>query len=302
MDKVYHGFSGKSDVIKMPKQGASKVSENKKKEVENLKHLIKNSKAVAIAGIRGIPSPQLQDIRRKLRGKATIKVSKNSMILKAIEAIQKDHPGIDSLKERIEDQSVVIASSSSSYELFRMLKESRTWMLPRVGQIIPQDIVVEAGPTEFSPGPIISELQRAGIPAAIEKGKVVIKQKKKIVEAGNPVSADVVQALKRMEINPIEVGVQLRAAWEEGILFEPAYLEIDIEKTKGELLKAFRLAFSLALSQKWINRYTIPIFISQAYQNAKCLGAEAKIINPETLPLLMMKAYQGAIGLKNEVK
>ena len=42
------------------------------------------------------------------------------------------------------------------------------------GQLAPFDIVVPKGPTPFGPGPIIGELQKIGLPAAIEAGKIGI--------------------------------------------------------------------------------------------------------------------------------
>ena len=45
----------------------------------------------------------------------------------------------------------------------------------RGGEIAPEDILVKKGETPFKPGPIVSEFQRAGLPAAIEKGKIIRK-------------------------------------------------------------------------------------------------------------------------------
>ena len=59
------------------------------------------------------------------------------------------------------------------------------------------DIVVEAGETSFSPGPMVGKLQAAGIPAAIKGGKVVINQKITLVKEGEVVSAKVADILKR---------------------------------------------------------------------------------------------------------
>ncbi len=49
-----------------------------------------------------------------------------------------------------------------------MLEKTKTKMAARPGETAPEDIVVSKGPTGFRPGPIVGELQQAGIPAAIE--------------------------------------------------------------------------------------------------------------------------------------
>ena len=55
-------------------------------------------------------------------------------------------------------------------------------MAAKAGETAPEDIVIEKGPTSFKPGPIVGELQQAGIPAAIEGGKVRIRETKTVVK------------------------------------------------------------------------------------------------------------------------
>ena len=274
------------------------VAKWKKKEVDELVQLAKKTQAVGIANLSGIPSPQLQEIRKKLRGKASIKVSKNSLIDIALKKTSEESKGIESLTDEIEGENALIASRLNSFELFRELKATKTFMPPKAGQIAPADIWVEAGETEFKPGPIVGELQKAGIPASIEGGKVVIKKTKKVVSEGEPIPNDVAQALKRLEINPIEVGLDLRAVWEEGIMFKPSVLDIDREETANKIRQGFISAFNLSLNQKITNKFTLPHLIRKAYLEAKSCAVEAKIVNKETIPILIRKAYVQSIALK----
>ena len=69
----------------------------------------------------------------------------------------------------------------------------------------------------FKPGPVVGEFQKAGLPAAIEKGKVVIKSDKVLVKSGGQITRDQAQALTKLEIYPMTVGLDLRAAYEEGL-------------------------------------------------------------------------------------
>src|SRR5207245_1547002 len=86
----------------------------------------------------------------------------------------------------------------------------------RGGEIAPEDLWVRGGETPFKPGPVVGELQKAGIPAAIERGKVVIRQDKLMVKAGARIPRDVAQQLARLEIFPLVVGLDLRGAQEQG--------------------------------------------------------------------------------------
>ena len=59
--------------------------------------------------------------------------------------------------------------------------------------------MIKQGDTSFKPGPIVGELQKVGIPAAIESGKVVIKSDKLLVKEGETISAEVAQMLTKLE-------------------------------------------------------------------------------------------------------
>ncbi len=73
------------------------------------------------------------------------------------------------------------------FKLFAKIKEQEQRHLQKVEKQLSHDIDVKAGDTPFKPGPIVGELQKAGIPAAIQEGKVVIKTDKVIVPAGEKI-------------------------------------------------------------------------------------------------------------------
>ncbi len=89
----------------------------------------------------------------------------------------------------------------------------------KAGDIAPEDIAVKAGETPFKPGPIVGELQKVGIPAGIEGGKIVIKKDKVLVEKGRRSPEELSKVLPQLEILPMTVGLDLRAAFEDGVLY-----------------------------------------------------------------------------------
>ncbi len=71
------------------------------------------------------------------------------------------------------------------------------------------------GRTSFKPGPIVGDLQQAGIPAGIEGGKVVIKDNKVVVEERRrSFPPKLAEMLTRLEIFPMEIGLNLKAVIE----------------------------------------------------------------------------------------
>src|SRR5256886_348245 len=160
------------------------VSPMKKRLVEDLASRCAQARVIGIVNIHGIPAPQFQAIRKKLDGRATITVAKNNLLRLALEQASTKKPALAKLGETIEGQTAVVTADINPFRLFKELEATKTRAPARGGEVAPEDLWVRAGETPFKPGPIVGELQKAGIPAAIERGKVVIRQDKLMVKAG----------------------------------------------------------------------------------------------------------------------
>ena len=75
---------------------------------------------------------------------------------------------------------------------------------------------------------------------------------------------DVAQMLTRLEIYPIEIGMSLHAVFEDGNLFKPDVLDIDIDEFMLKLRQASSNAFNLATESSWVNELTIKPLINKA--------------------------------------
>ncbi|MEM3227027.1 MAG: 50S ribosomal protein L10, partial [Thermoplasmata archaeon] len=157
------------------------VSQQKMGLVNDLVKMISEYDVVGIVGIRGIPGTQINTIRRTLRGNAKIVVSKNNYISLALKEAAKSKNGLEKLTEHISDQTGLILGNTDPFKLSKIISKSKTKAAAKGGEIAEEDIEVHEGETQFKPGPIVSDFQKVGIPAAIEKGKVVIKKEQKVV-------------------------------------------------------------------------------------------------------------------------
>jgi large subunit ribosomal protein L10 len=278
------------------------VAEWKFGEIEQLTNLLTENKIIGIAEIGGIPGPQLQKIRENIREKAQIRSAKNSLILRALDNAEKKVKGISGLKESINGQTVIIATNMNPFILSKEMKTTRTMAPAKGGEIATHDIEVKAGDTPFKPGPVVGELQKAGIPAAIQEGKVVIKTDKVIVPAGEKIPVDVAQMLTRLEIFPIEIGMTLNAVFEDGSIFKPDVLDIDFDKFRSQLQQASSNAFSLALETAWINKSTIEHLLQKAHSNAHILALEKNIYTKETIKQLLSNANASMLSIAANAK
>ena len=269
-------------------------------KVEELTNLLTNNKVIGIVEIGGIPSPQMQQMRKNLQGLAQIRSAKNTLILKALDETEKQVKGISDLKATITGQTAVVATDMNPFKLFGQIKSTRTMAPAKGGETAAHDIMVKAGDTPFKPGPVVGELQKAGIPAAIQEGKVIIKEDKVVVPAGEKIPADIAQMLTRLEIFPVEIGMTLHAVYEDGSVLKPEVLDIDIDVFKSKMTQASNNAFSLAVETAWTTKLTINSLLMKAYKDAFVIALEKGIVNKETMSHLISKAYSNMLALKNK--
>jgi large subunit ribosomal protein L10 len=278
------------------------VADWKYKEVEELTKIITDYPIIGIAKIGNIPAPQMQQMRANLRGKLQIRSSKNTLIFQAIDNVGKSRENIEGLKDMVIGQSALIATDLNPFKLFNQLKETRTKAPAKGGEKAPEDILVQQGDTPFKPGPIVGELQKVGIPAAIQGGKVVIKKTKILVKKGDIISTEVAQMLTRLEIYPIEIGISLQGCFEEGFVYKPDVLDIDMDQYIGQIKLAVSDAFNLALEAVWINSHTVQPLIMKAYRQVFTLAVDRGVINKDTVEQILSKAHRSMVSVASKVK
>jgi len=269
-----------------PKKNITKREPNKRnvKTVEDLKNLIETKKTILIASIKNLPASQFQEISKKLRGKAIVKVPKKNLILRALDSSSKE--AIKDLKEKLEDSIAILFSDLDSFELAGELSNNKSPAKAKAGQEAPEDIEVSAGPTDLIPGPAISELGALGIQIQIEKGKITIKEPRIIAKEGEKISSGAADVMNKLDIKPFSVGFIPLCAFdnEEGKFYSE--LKIDKEATLEELKTFYSKALSFAVEIGYSNENTIKFLIGKAGLHEKVLkklkpAEEEKLVEEE---------------------
>ncbi|MEA3136197.1 MAG: large subunit ribosomal protein [Thermoplasmata archaeon] len=255
-------------------RGHAHVAPWKKDEVDRLAKILTDNPVVAIAEVSGIPAPQMQQMRASLRGQVAVVGSKNRLLAIAIEQAAKSRPGLEALAGKLHGQSVILATKNNPFKLFKSLKAGASMAPLKGGQVAPHDIVIPKGGTPFGPGPIVGELQKVGISAKIEGGKVVIAKESTPVKAGAIVSPELATMLAKLEIRPVELKIDLKAAFEHDTMFLPDALGIDEDFIMGQLGIAVRTANEVSLQTGWITPQTADALLGRAYKQAIALVLE----------------------------
>ncbi|MGD0250354.1 MAG: 50S ribosomal protein L10 [Thermoplasmata archaeon] len=281
----------------MPGRGS--VPPERLERVNALAKTVLAHPVTAVVGLRGVPASALQSMRRELRERDhPITVATNSAIRHALEKASVKRPALRPLLGQVQDQTAVLATEGNPFSLFQEFLRTRSPTPARGGEVAPKDIFVPAGTTNFKPGPIVGELQHAGLPAAIEKGKVVLKKDTTIVKAGQTISREVATMLTRLEIFPLEVGLSLRAVVDGETFYPPEVLSVDLDVRRADLARAVRSALGLAVEVAYTTPETLPLLVTKAHRRALGVALAAGYVTKETIEPLFAKAMREAAAVQ----
>jgi large subunit ribosomal protein L10 len=103
-----------------------------------------------------------------------------------------------------------------------------------------------------------------------------------------------------MEIFPLVAGLEVKAMFEEGLLFRKDVLQVDDAKMLSDLATASRQALSLAVKSRYFTPLSVRHLLGDAHKNAVNLSVYAEIPTKETVKLLLSKATAQASALKKK--
>ncbi|ACV48298.1 MULTISPECIES: 50S ribosomal protein L10 [Halomicrobium] len=263
------------------------IPEWKREEVDSIVEMIESYDSIGVVAITGIPSRQLQDMRRGLHGTAELRVSRNTLLERALDEVD---AGLEQLGDYVSGQVGLIGTNDNPFGLYKELEASKTPAPISAGEIAPNDIVIPEGDTGVDPGPFVGELQNVGANARIDGGSIKVVEDSTVLEAGGEVSTDLENVLGELGIEPKEVGLDLRGVFADGVLFEPEELELDVEEYEADIKAAASAGWNLSVNAEYPTTQNASTLLQNARGDAKSLAVFASIEDPEVVPDLVSKA------------
>lgn len=285
---------------KEARRGKHHVPERKIKLVHELSALMDKYNIIGVINMENLPAKQLKNMRAQLREKVVLIMSKRRLIRLAIEESKKQN--IKELEKHVKGMPALLFTNDNPFALFNMLKKNKSTAPIKPGQKAPREITVHAGATNFAPGPIIGELGGFRIKAGIENGKVAIKEDKIVAKEGDLVDSKLAGLLTRLGIEPMEIGLNLVAVYENGEILTSAVLDIDEEAYKNNIMAAASEAYNLAIFIAIPIADTIKPLLGKAHMEAYALAKEANIITSETIKEKLAQANAEMNALKEAAK
>ena len=266
-----------------------------------LTDLLSQDGVVGIIDVEGVPATAMLGMRDTLRSQMVMTMAKKTLVRRAWKKAGLSEEELDVLFDGVTIPMLVQTDSLNAFQLFAELEKTKTGRAAKAGDIAPNDIIIEEGPTEFPPGPIVGEFNSVGIPAKIDKGKVAIQKTVTAVEKGQPISADLGLMLAKLEINPIEIGLILSGVVEDGTVMAAEDLDLDLDGFTANVKSATSGAFNLACNIGWFTEQTVPVLLSKAAGEAMSVAIEAGIHNEETMPVLISRAHARMLAVAGQM-
>ena len=278
---------------------SSHIPPEKTETVQETVELLKEYDVIAAADLNKVTSAMLQDMRRQLRGRLRFKVLKNTLMRISMEEAGKE--SYDAFIEQAAGPNVFMFTNGNPFRVAMELDANKVKVFAKAGDTATDDIVLAAGNTGLSPGPLIGKFGALGVMTRIEAGNIWVAQDSTVCRAGDPINEDLADLLQRMSIRVSEMGLRVKTVYERGDIIPGGALILDIGDYRRRLEQAIGDAFKVAVEAAYYTPATVPTILAKAFQQARSVALESEWPTKETVELLIAKANSQARSLASTV-
>lgn len=275
------------------------VAPEKLDQVKKFVELMIKYPIIGAVDMENLPTRQLQNMRASLRGNVELLVGKRRLMKLAIEKAKDKRKDIDQLIPHLKGMPGLLFTNENPFTLYKKLKKSKSSAPAKGGQTAPKDIIIKAGVTPFAPGPVIGELGAIGLKVGVEGGKVAVKEDKVVVKEGEIIKPAVASILTRLGIEPMEIGLNVVAVYQDGTIFQKSVLDVDEDAYVRNITQAAQWAFNLAVEAAYPTQETTIYLIQKAFKESKALAVSRNILEKEVVGEILAKAHQEMQSVKS---
>ena len=276
------------------------VSESKKQVVDEFTKLMDEYPVVGVVNMADLPTRTVQEMREKLRKNGTVlRMTKKRLMKVAFAKAKKEN--VSDLMLHFKGMPALIFTKENPFKLYGLLEKNKSNAPAKAGSEAPKDIVVKAGPTTFSPGPIIGQLGKFGIKSGVEGGKLAIKEDAVVAKKGDIINAELAGILIRLGVEPMEIGLDLTAAYEDGQIYTSDILFIDTDAYMNKFVSAHNEAFNLAVEVVYPVEDVLNVLVPKLAGQARALSLETGFMTTDTSSDILSKAFLEMLSLSNNL-
>ena len=277
------------------------VYPKKKAEMHQLlQEMPEKYKVLALVRMEKVRASQLLPLRKKLKGEVEIFSIKDKIAKIALKKLK--IPGLEKFVENLKGQCLFMFTNMSPFKLNVLLGKNKVMLSARSGDIASMDVVIPPKNTGIAPGPMLTDFKEAGVPTKIDQGTIWILRETIPVKKGEPIPEKLAGLLGKLDIKPIEAGILLNTALEDGLLYAQDDMIIDLEKFRNDLSQAHQEAISLSIEAAYITTDNIEQILAKAAQSAHSVSIESGFVTDDTKEQILQKAHGQAKSLSSKAK
>src|SRR5437660_3384980 len=281
-------------------QNRTKYPQKKVQMYQQLQELTKKYKVIALVKMEKVRSSQLLPLRKKFKGEVEIISIKDKVAQKALASLK--IPPVEKLADKLVGQCILLFTNMSPFKLNILLSKNKIMLPARGGDKASIEVVIKAGNTGITPGPILTDFKEAGVATKIDQGTIWITKDSTAAKKGDVISVKLATLLSKLDVKPVEAGIILDAAVAEDILYAKNELVIDVEKYRDAFAQAHQEAMALTIEIGYITKENVSAILAKASQQARSVALEAGILSDETKDQVIQKANAQANALARKAK
>jgi large subunit ribosomal protein LP0 len=256
-------------------------TEKKKLFLQKFLGNLKNYPKVLLVCADHVGSSHMQDIRRDLRGIATLLMGKNTLIRRALrdpetlelaEPVEKD-PTWETLLPHISENVGFVFTDSDLSDLKSRIEGNLRGAPAKPGVKSPCDVFVAKGPTGMDPTQT-SFFQALNIATMISRGQIEIKQDVHLIVEGDKVGASEATLLQKLNIRPFNYGLKAVGVFEDGAFYDAKVLDITSERIFGAFTTSTRDIAAISLAIGFPTAASVPHSIVTAFKALLSISIE----------------------------
>jgi large subunit ribosomal protein L10 len=274
-----------------------KIAQWKKESLEQLQGLLSKYPVIAAADLTKVRSSQIHELRKRLRDRVTMIVAKNNLLRKSVELGNYNRGKLGEFVKDLTGSNILLFSELNPYSLIILLDKSKVRVPAKQGDVATNEIMIPAGNTGLPPGPVISEFGEIRVQTKIEGGSIWVSKDSVVARKGDTITAKMASVLSKLGLKPMEAGLSLVVAYDNGSILHAGDLVVDLPSFKNDLMVAISEALNLSTEAGYITQENAPRILQKAWREALAVAGEAAFMEEGSMEFILKKAVANATTL-----
>src|SRR5213593_4475810 len=278
-----------------------KIAEWKQQALEDLQDLIKRYPVIAAADLTKVRSSQIHELRKRLRDRVMMLVTKNNLLRKSVELSDQKDSKLGEFVKDLQGSNILLFTDTNPFSLIILLEKSKVRVPAKAGDIATGEIGVSAGNTGLPPGPVISEFGEIKVQTRIEGGSIWVARDSVVARRGDLITPKMASVLSKLGLKPMEAGLTLSTAYDNGTILRSDDLVLDVSAYRKDVFQAVNNAFSLSIDAGYVTPENSPRIRGKGMREALAIAVEAGFLESGTIEPVLKRAVMNANALNQKI-